>query len=274
MTSRLNFEQTKFWRAEDIGDLDLLKATYVTHTFSRHIHEGYVIGVIERGAEAFYYRGATHVAPAGSIVVIDPGEVHTGQAVDKAGWTYRTLYPEIGLLQQVTTDLTGQTGQVPHFPNPVLWNPSLANLLRRLHIALEASPNLLERETLFHTTLAYLITWYARNCSPLAPVGHEPQAVGQVLSYLEDNYAENISLQHLADLVNFSPYYIARVFRRHVGLPPHAYLTQLRINRAKTLLIKGSSISQVATETGFVDQSHLTRHFKRIVGVTPAQYRP
>jgi AraC-like DNA-binding protein len=56
-------------------------------------------------------------------------------------------------------------------------------------------------------------------------------------------------------------------------MPPHAFQTQVRVSRAKTLLLEGWSISQVASQTGFADQSHLTRHFKRLVGVTPGRYQ-
>ena len=69
-------EQVKFWLAQDLNNLELLRANYISHTFSRHTHDGYAIGVIERGAETFYYRGKTHTAPAGSLVVINPGEIH------------------------------------------------------------------------------------------------------------------------------------------------------------------------------------------------------
>ena len=102
-------ERAKFWLDRQLGDMELLDATYVTHSFSRHVHEGFAIGVIEEGAECFYYRGAEHVAPAGSIVVIEPGEIHTGHAVRETGWTYRTLYPDAALLATGRYGGRGQT---------------------------------------------------------------------------------------------------------------------------------------------------------------------
>jgi AraC-like DNA-binding protein len=94
-----------------------------------------------------------------------------------------------------------------------------------------------------------------------------------VREYLEAQYTENISLDAIARIANLSPFYLIRTFRKCTGLPPHEYLTQIRIARAKTLLAQGNAISQVADNTGFADQSHLTRYFKRIVGVTPGQYQ-
>jgi len=108
-------EKTKFWHAPDIGNLELLKATYVTHTFRRHTHNGYVIGVIEEGIEGFYYRGRMHAAMPGDIVIINPEEVHTGHSVDHKGWTYRMMYPDANLLKKAASDLTGASEDYPFF---------------------------------------------------------------------------------------------------------------------------------------------------------------
>src|ERR1700730_705909 len=99
-------EQAKFWRDTTLSNLELLRATYVTHTFAPHTHEGYVIGVVEQGAEQFQYRRKKHVAPTGSIVLINPGEMHTGSSATEDGWTYRTFYPSTELLQQAASQLT------------------------------------------------------------------------------------------------------------------------------------------------------------------------
>jgi AraC-like DNA-binding protein len=96
--------------------------------------------------------------------------------------------------------------------------------------------------------------------------------VQQVRAYLEAHYAANVSLEQLAALTNFSSFHLVRVFRTAIGLPPHAYLTQVRLRHAKRLLAAGLPIAQVAAEIGFTDQSHLARHFKQLAGVTPGQY--
>ena len=91
--------------------------------------------------------------------------------------------------------------------------------------------------------------------------------------FLEANFEQNVSLADLTNLVGLSSYHLLRVFRSEVGLPPHAYLEQIRINYAKQLLRSGMPIVEVAVNTGFVDQSHFTRHFKRHVGITPGLYQ-
>jgi len=265
-------EQTKFWHAPEIGQVELLKARYITHSFAPHTHEGYAIGVIVYGAEAFIYKRGNYVAPAGSVVVINPGEVHTGHAVDEVGWKYRMIYPEASLLQNIASELKGRPTHIPDFQAAVIDDPELAQALKQLHLTLECSESAIEKEEVFNTVLAQLIIRYADERLAPTAIKNQPQSVQRARQYLEANYHYNISLKDLAHHVNLSPFYLSRVFRKMVGLPPHAYLTQLRIQKAKMLLRLGLPIAQVALNTGFVDQSHLNRHFKRIVGVTPGQY--
>ena len=269
--SRLH-EQITFWRDPAFNNLELLRATYITHSFAPHIHEGYAIGVIDKGAERFMYRRSNHVAPQGNIVVIHPGEMHTGSAVTASGWTYRMLYPDSSLLQQAASEMVGCARGIPFFPSPVIDDPALATLLSHLHATLEYSPSTLERESRLLWTFAQLVLRHAENRPILRPAPTERSSVQKARAYLEDHYAENISLEELATFVNLSPFHLLRVFRDTVGLPPHNYLTQVRITRAKQLLLTSMSPAQVALTVGFTDQSHLTRHFKRIMGVTPGQY--
>ena len=90
--------------------------------------------------------------------------------------------------------------------------------------------------------------------------------------YLEEHYAENVSLEHLSQVAGLSRFHLLRAFREEIGLPPHAYLLGVRLRKAKSLLLEGLPVVRIAQDTGFFDQSHLTRHFKRLVGVPPGQY--
>jgi len=272
MTVRPVIEETRFWHASDIGNVDLLKATFVSHSFPRHAHEGYVIGIIEAGAEAFHYRGALHTAPAGSIVLINPDTVHTGHAADDAGWTYRMMYPAEALLKTLAGQMAGRPVDAPYFPDPVIFDPPLARDIRRLHRTLETGASTIERQHLFMATMARLITRHAGNRPPSPKTGGDHRAVRQIKTYLVEHHADNIGLAHLARLTGLSPYYLTRLFTKATGMPPHAYLTQVRIFRAKQLLRQGFTLSETAVATGFSDQSHLSRHFKRLVGVTPGRY--
>lgn len=267
-----NQEWVKVWHDEVLDGLEVHHATYITHTFARHAHEYYVIGLIEAGVQSFAYRGKRQVTPAGDVFVIHPGEAHTGEAVSSGGYTYRTLYPSVALLQHASSDIAGVEQGVPFFPTPVIHDEEVSASLRALHLALTSDVTPLEREARFLQLCTLLITRYAEIRPPERAASRERLAVQQVRHYLDEHLAQPVSLSELAQLVGLSPYYVHRVFEREVGLPPHAYLESVRIREARRLLAQGEPIAQVAAELGFSDQSHLTRRFTRLLGITPGQY--
>ena len=265
-------ETATFWHATDIGELELLKATYVSHTFARHSHAGYVIGTIEHGVEVFEYRGVTHFAVPGDIVLINPDMVHTGYAGIESGWTYRMFYPSIDLMNSLAEEISHKKGDMPYFNATVVKDIDLARDIRALHRILEQSASFLKRQSCFKDIMGRLLLKYAAHPPRIKPIGYNRRILKKAVAYIHDNLSENISLKELSTHVGLSPFHFARIFTKHMGLPPHVYRKQQRIHKARRLLRERMPISQVAAETGFADQSHLTRHFKQIVGVTPGQY--
>lgn len=268
----MNAERAVFWRDGELGGLELLRAHYVTHAFAPHSHEGFALGVIETGVETFRYRRATQYASAGSVVAVNPGESHTGSAALAEGWRYRMLYPDAEVLREVASALSGRPRPVPSFPDPVIEDPALAAELMRLHATAEARAEPLERSSRLTSAFARLIARHADTLHLEARIAPEPVLVRRLRDYLEERAATPIRLEDLAALAGMSAFRTLRIFEQSVGMPPHAYLTQSRVSRARRLLAQGTTPAQVAALVGFYDQSHLTRHFKRIVGVTPGQY--
>jgi AraC family transcriptional regulator len=104
-----------------------------------------------------------------------------------------------------------------------------------------------------------------------------PRSVIQAMKYIHENYPGDVSLAAIAGAAHLSPYHLTRVFKKATGLSPHQYLVQVRVNSARSLLAAGAgdrSLAEIASAVGFADQSHLTRHFKRTLGITPKQLRP
>jgi len=265
-------EYAKFWRDASYHNLELLHANFITHTFTYHYHEEYVVGVVERSAYEFYHRGAMHTIREGEIVLINPGEIHSGHPLSESGWTYRTMYPPVTLMRQIAAEMTDQQWDTPFFPDSVVTDPYLAQQFLSLHLLMEHSPSRLARDTQLRVALATLISRYAVNRPLTLAAGNEPMAVKRVLDYLETHYAENVALDELANVAALSPYHLVRVFKQETGLPPHKYLAHLRVLRAKSMLTAGMAIRDVAAATGFTDQSHLTRWFKRVIGIPPGKY--
>jgi AraC-like DNA-binding protein len=272
-------QQAKLWRVQSSEDaltsLEILRATYTSQTFARHTHDSFALGVVEHGQLAYFTETKSHLIPPGDIIVINPGQVHWGGVANDAGYTYRIFYPDRRVLSRVMHSIHEDDGKddLPYFAVSQLHDPLLAKRILQLLISLETESALsLAQDTYLTTTLTHLITHYSDPAVNLPKIGPEMQAVKTVCDYIEACYADNISLSELAALVDLKPLRLLRVFRQAQGLPPHAYLLQVRINHAKTLLAQGMKSIDVAFATGFADQSHFNRHFKRFVGVTPGQY--
>ena len=257
-----------------LGTVRLMQAQYVSQVFAPHYHEGYCLGVIERGALAFRYMGERVVAPMGAVNLAIPGEVHTGQAADEAGWTYRMLYLETDLLVTTASQMTDKPAPMPFIRAGVLFDDDLARMIHCLHRQL-ADPGtaLIEKESQLLAVLVHLIHRHGRTRPHRWPAGRQSRVVDRSTAYIHDHFDRDVSIRELAAVVGLSPYHFIRVFRGRTGLTPHAFLTQLRVKKARELLSTGESPGQAAVRSGFFDQSHLTRHFKRITGVTPGHFR-
>ena len=131
----------------------------------------------------------------------------------------------------------------------------------------------LEREA---SLLGY-IHMVLEHCSDTPPpekrLGQEHKAVALVKEVLQTHSERDNTLGELATLTSLNKHYLYRVFCRDVGLSPHSYQTSVRVHRVKDLLVTGVSIAQASLETGFTDQSHLTRVFKKYTQVTPGQFQ-
>ncbi len=270
---RMSQDKAVIRRLPQLGDLELLRAHYRRHTFGRHFHDGYAIGVVEGGALGFSYLGKNHVAAPGDVNLAVPGECHNGFAASEDGWRYRMFYLPPDLLEQAASEISDRSVRPPFFRQGVIHDPSLASRIQSTHMALDSpETSLLEAESRLLDVLTMMILRHAENRLTLGFRSCSHRAVARAVDYLQAHYDENPSLERLSEIAGLSRFHFLRVFSRRMGLPPHAYLTQLRVGRAKDLIGRGNAIADVALETGFSDQSHLNRHFKRIVGVTPGTY--
>ncbi|MCE0494492.1 AraC family transcriptional regulator [Vibrio salinus] len=264
-------EDASFTIAAELGGLEMLHAKYKRQNFSRHSHEGYTIGVIEKGAQSFYRSGGNHLAPKDHIILVNADEVHTGHSATEGGWEYKAIYPLPEQFSAVTQGI-GAHSSVPYFPEPVVHDPLVAQQLRLVFSTLENSDNRLLRETLIYGALVKLMARHSRSRQDYEIKKKGQKQVLIVKTFLDDFPQADVSLEELASLAGFSPYYLVRAFQKEFGLPPHAYQIQSRLRYAKKLLRAGYVISDAAQEAGFHDQSHFHRHFKRAMGITPKQF--
>jgi AraC-like DNA-binding protein len=151
-------------------------------------------------------------------------------------------------------------------------NDPLAAAIRQLCDLAERDHDPVERETLLARMLTELIAHYSDYATDRPCPAVPDSAIQPARDYIQACYAQKLSLDALAQTCHLSPYHFQRVFVEHMGLSPHDYLMHTRIRHSKSLLRQGMPLADVAQDVGFVDQSHFTHSFKRIVGLTPGYF--
>lgn len=260
-------EMAQIWRPRFIAGTELMSVAYRHRAFPQHSHDGYVIGVVTEGAETIDVGGTSHIAGAGSILQIHPGEVHANASIGSSILKYDVMYlPEQALRPYL---ITGRGDSALTFLRPVIVDPYLFNIIRAAHACLAADAGQLEQES----ALAALLLAMTSSSMPVLRQRPEPTApIGLAREFIDTHFASAFSLQTLSHLTGLSVYHLVRSFKRAVGLSPLAYRNQQRIASAKAMLVQGVPIAEVALSVGYADQSHFTRHFQKVVGLSPGRY--
>jgi AraC-like DNA-binding protein len=226
--------------------------------------------VVERGAARFELDATQQRATEGELFVLEPESVHTGMAAVPEGWAYKVLYIDPGLVHEWDE----RDGAPPRATRWVVFRDlALRAALDGAHAALAAEPSagLAVDEAVLEAVAAL------RPHLRPAPPDHgrtraEHAAVRRARSHLRERWDQRVTLGELAAVAGLSRFELVRRFREQTGVTPHAFQTNLRVDQARRLLVGGGAPAAVAVECGFADQPHLTRVFKRAVGVTPGRY--
>ena len=266
--------QSTTWSDEAFEATEFLFADYRDFVFPAHLHETFAIGVIEAGGQRFQPgRAPALVMPAGKLCAINPGVVHEGCGATEQGWRYRMFYPSPALVtgkleHSQRAPLSGEWGLASH----VIDDPELYREFLTLHVSSQLKDTLLERQTRIGEFLRRLFERHGNFSPERNQMQVAPRTVAVVRDYLHSMYQHEVSIADLAQAAGVSGTHVIRAFSAGTGMPPHAYLVSLRVERARALLRDGHSPAEVALQTGFYDQSQLTRHFKRLTGMTPGRF--
>ncbi len=259
-----SFDQADYKVVPQHPGVELFRAHIVRHAFEPHTHQAFGLGVIEAGVERFRYRGAEHLAPPQSLVLMNPDELHTGRAETVGGWRYRMLYIERETLERVT----GERGW--WFKEAVTQcaqsGPRVATVLRQLWAADEP----LAFDGLLHELLGHL---RLHACVPSPAQTNTALRFAPVLDFMRAHLHRSLSLAELAAVMDLSPWHFLRCFKAQHHVTPQQMLMALRLFEAKRLLATGLAPAQVAVDVGLADQAHLNRAFTRRYGTTPGRYQ-
>jgi AraC-like DNA-binding protein len=246
------------------------------HTFANHTHDTYSLGVMLRGYSSFTRERKTDLLHEGKIFFANPQEVHTCQCGKKSKeWVYANIYPSVSFMQQLSAQLDLNIATTPMFPQICSYESTISKQLQNLFYKIIHKQELLDLESELIETLSRLIVANANNSAKklLSFEQYRPKEITRVLEYLNSvNDLGGVRVNELAAVAGFSPYHFIRTFQKTVGMTPYAYASQLRVTRAQKMLLNGETPAMAAALSGFSDQSHMTRAFKKVYGVTPAKF--
>ncbi|QVW26252.1 AraC family transcriptional regulator [Pseudomonas hormoni] len=254
--------------------IETLRAHFEGHAYDPHWHDSYLVGVTEQGVQQFNCRRARHQSTPGKVFLLEPGDIHDGEAPTVDGFTYRMLYLDPQWLQRELSavfDNAPDNSQLS-FAKTLATDVRLANATSLAFQALHHGELKIVRQTALDGLLERLTThlyWRAR-------YGEDPRlplVAQKAREYLHAHAHEDIGLDQLAAATGVDRFRLTRAFKAAYGMAPHAYLVQLRLATARRMLARGEQPAAVAMALGFADQSHLGRWFVRAYGLTPALYR-
>jgi AraC-like DNA-binding protein len=236
--------------------------------FPRHAHDEFGVGVIVSGAHRSWSGRGQVDAQAGDAIMVNPGEMHDGTPLGtQANRRWRMLYLAPALVTGVAAEEGLGAIELAH---PAVRDARLAAAVGRLFARIVAAENApLAHDEALVMLVAGLLARHANR--PLPRAGIAP-AIGTAREWLDAAPAAPVTLAELANLSGVSRFQLLRGFARELGITPHAYLIQSRTRLARALLARGQPIADAAAESGFADQSHLTRAFVRQFGITPGRF--
>jgi AraC-like DNA-binding protein len=255
---------------DSASNVEAIRARFAGHAYDLHRHDDWLVGVTDHGVQDFYLRGARRRSTPDRIILIEPQEAHDGEAGSADGFAYRMLYlPRIWLRCGQHAARDDNLG----FRATLTQDERLAAGIRTAWEALARPAPQLARDAALDAVLQLLRPHLGRPAQSVA-TGRDTMVARRARDRLHAAPEENIGADDLARAAGAADrFQLARAFRATFGSPPHAYLVQLRLLRARRLLADGEPPVAVAAECGFADQSHLGRWFRRAYGLTPPAYR-
>ncbi|MEW1829042.1 AraC family transcriptional regulator [Streptomyces sp. NPDC088196] len=254
-------QEVSAWRPRIPGVVEVFHAHFTEYAYPMHVHDAWTLLIVDDGAVRYDLDRHEHGTPHDTVSLLPPHVPHNGSPATPHGFRKRVLYLDG---THLADDLIGSA-----VDQPDLRDPELRLRMGQLHTALDHPGDELEAESRL-TLIAERLHAHLR--PPNTPTPLAPTLARDLRELLDEHVTEGITLDEAARLVHAHPAHLVRAFSGAYGIAPHQYLMSRRVDRARRLLLDGRPPGEVATVTGFYDQSHLTRHFRKLVGVTPGRY--
>ncbi|WP_018528233.1 MULTISPECIES: AraC family transcriptional regulator [unclassified Streptomyces] len=262
-----DLERITAWRPEVKGVTEVFHAHFTHHAYPMHVHDTWTLLIVDEGAVRYDLERHEHGTPLGTVSLLPPQVPHNGSAATPHGFRKRVLYLEASDDGPLDTSFIGAAAD-----SPDLVDPLLRHRIGQLHTVLGRPGDEFEaaaRLALVGERLRERLRAQGAGPRPPAP---DRRVADRLRQLLDARVVDGIDLEEAAALVHAHPAHLVRSFSAAYGIAPHQYLMSRRVDRARRLLLAGRAVGDVATDVGFYDQSHLTRHFKRVVGAPPGRY--
>lgn len=261
--------EVRAWRPGLPGVVEVLHAYFPSHAYPSHTHDAWTVLIVDEGAVRYDLDRHEHGLAQAQVSLLPPHVPHDGRSVFPGGFRKRVLYLAPDRLGG--TDLIGAAVDQPEYVDALL-----RHRIHQLHRVLSDGREDLEaqsRLTLIEERIQQHLTRQvgepaSGRVGPLRDAG----VAGRLRDLLDAHVADGLTLEDAARIVHAHPAHLVRAFSRKFGMPPHRYLTGRRVDLARRYLLDGHPAAEVATLAGFYDQSHLNRHFKKVLGVTPTSF--
>ncbi|WP_327167612.1 AraC family transcriptional regulator [Streptomyces subrutilus] len=256
-------QQVSAWRPQVPGIVEVFHAHFTEHAYPMHVHEAWTLLIVDSGAVRYDLDRHRRGTPDDTVSLLPPQVPHNGSPATALGFRKRVLYLDLTQLDE-------------SFIGPAVDGPDLVDaLLRRrvgqLHTALAEPDGALEAQSRL-ALIGERLRSHLRPRQPARPRRPDRGVAQELRELLDARLVEGVGLEEAARLLHAHPAHLVRAFSGAFGIAPHQYLTARRVDRARRLLLGGQPPGEVAAAAGFYDQSHLSRHFTRLVGTPPGRF--
>lgn len=256
-----NKSNISVYRKPELEGIELLCVSNAEE-YEPHFHSVYTIGMLTCGSQKTHIGKKVDRLYTPSVLFLEPYQVHANLKLTDDTFSFRQYEITPEKLRQILE------GKNPPGIGSNIEDPEMYKLLYRTFDVLTNNDSELGNDIAITTTLTRMF----HNTMISKPINISSKSVDRVREYLHAEYVNQITLDSLADMMQISRVHVSRLFKKYVGIAPHEYLIQLRVDGAKIMLAEGTPPIEAAIANGFTDQSHLNRHFKRIIHMTPAAY--
>ncbi len=245
------------------GVTEVFHARFTDHAYPMHAHASWTLLIVDNGVVGYDLDRHAHLALDRVVTLLPPYVPHNGRAVTVDGFRKRVVYLDGS---QLAEQLIGRA-----VDGPVIADAALRAAIDRLHGALDAPGDEFEAESRL-AVVGEQLRAHLRTRRPAVPPAGGARLAHRMRDLLDARHHAGISLADAAATLHAHQAHLVRTFSAEFGMPPHRYLVSRRIDHARRLLLDGLSPNEVAVATGFYDQPHLTRHFTKVVGITPGAF--